>query len=42
MTGGSDFHGETVRKTEIGEGLDRWRSVQEDVNALLARIDKRE
>ena len=41
MTGGSDFHGETVRKTEIGEGLDRWRSAQEDVTALLGRIDGR-
>lgn len=39
VTGGSDFHGETVRKTGIGEGLDRWRSVESDVNALLARID---
>ena len=41
VTGGSDFHGEAVRKTEIGEGLDRWRSVEDDVRALLARIQRR-
>lgn len=39
VTGGSDFHGESVRKTEIGEGLGRWKNVEEDVHALLARID---
>lgn len=38
VTGGSDFHGEAVRKSEIGEGLDRWRSVEADVHALLAKI----
>lgn len=42
VTGGSDFHGEAVRKTEIGEGLDRWRSVEEDMHALLARIQSRQ
>lgn len=41
VTGGSDFHGEAVRKTEIGEGLDRWHSVEDDVCALLARIQRR-
>lgn len=41
VTGGSDFHGEAVRMTEIGEGLDRWRSVEDDVHALLARIQRR-
>ena len=40
ITGGSDFHGETVRKTEIGEGLDRWQTMESDVQALLARIRK--
>ena len=38
VTGGSDFHGETVRKTDIGEGLDRWRTAQSDVNALFEAI----
>ena len=38
ITGGSDFHGEAVRKTEIGEGLERWRGVENDVRALLARV----
>lgn len=41
ITGGSDFHGEAVRKTEIGEGLDRWRSVEEDVHALLEQKQNR-
>jgi len=41
ITGGSDFHGEAVRKTEIGEGLDRWRSMEDDVHALLARMQRR-
>ena len=40
VTGGSDFHGEAVRKTGIGEGLDRWRSMEGDVHALLGRIQK--
>ncbi len=38
VTGGSDFHGEAVRKTEIGEGLARWRDMDSDMRALLARI----
>ena len=38
VTGGSDFHGEAVRKTEIGDGLDRWRTIDSDVHALLARV----
>lgn len=42
VTGGSDFHGEAVRKTQIGEELDRWRSMEEDVHALLARIGSRQ
>ena len=41
VTVGSDFHGEAVRKSEIGEGLDRWRGVEEDIKALLARIESR-
>ena len=38
VTGGSDFHGEAVRKTGIGEGIDRWRTMENDVQALMARI----
>jgi len=38
VTGGSDFHGEAVRKTEIGDGLDRWKSAEDDVHALLDRV----
>jgi len=37
VTGGSDFHGEAVRKTGVGEGLERWRTMEEDMRALLAR-----
>lgn len=40
VTGGSDFHGEAVRKTEIGEGLDRWRTMESDMHALLSRMKK--
>ena len=40
VTGGSDFHGETVRRTEIGDGLDRWRTMDSDMQALLAAIDE--
>jgi len=36
VTGGSDFHGEAVRRTVIGEGLDRWKTMESDVGALLA------
>ena len=39
VTGGSDFHGETVRRTEIGDGLDRWRTMEDDMQALLAQIE---
>ena len=38
VTGGSDFHGEAVRKTGIGEGLGRWQTMESDVSKLLARI----
>ena len=42
ITGGSDFHGEAVRRTEIGEGLDRWRNMESDMHALLARMESRQ
>ena len=38
VTGGSDFHGAALRDSHIGEGLERWRTVEEDAAALLARI----
>ncbi len=38
VTGGSDFHGEAVRKSSIGEGLDRWKTMESDMQALLERI----
>lgn len=39
VTGGSDFHGAAVRKTSVGEGLDRWKTMEEDIRALLGRMD---
>ncbi|MCI6374365.1 MAG: hypothetical protein MR821_03620, partial [Clostridiales bacterium] len=42
VTGGSDFHGEAVRESRIGEGLERWASMEQDVRALLARIGAEE
>lgn len=38
VTGGSDFHGEAVRATGIGEGLDRWKTMESDVQALMEAI----
>lgn len=38
VTGGSDFHGAAVRKTGVGEGLDRWKTMDSDVGALLSRV----
>ncbi|MCI7737306.1 MAG: PHP domain-containing protein [Clostridiales bacterium] len=40
VTGGSDFHGEAVRESRIGEGVERWTDAESDVAALLARILK--
>lgn len=41
VTGGSDFHGEAVRPSCIGEGLERWVSMEQDVRLLLSRIGER-
>lgn len=41
VTGGSDYHGASVRDSSIGEGLDRWKTAAQDVQALLARIKAR-
>lgn len=41
VTGGSDFHGEKVRNTPIGEGVERWQTVGEDMRLLLKRLDER-
>ena len=38
VTGGSDYHGETVRETAIFQGLDRWRTMEDDVRALERAI----
>ena len=38
VTGGSDYHGETVRETAIFQGLDRWKTMEDDVRALVHAI----
>lgn len=38
VTGGSDYHGEAVCPHSLGCGLDRWRTAQNDVQALGAAI----
>lgn len=38
VTGGSDFHGENVRDSRLGDTLERWRDVQEDTQRLLERL----
>lgn len=40
VTGGSDFHGQAAHRGGIGEGLERWRTVQEDTAALMAAIEE--
>ena len=41
VTGGSDFHGADLHGGRIGDGLERWRDVQDDVQRLLAWINQR-
>lgn len=38
ITGGSDYHGSASHRGDIGEGLERWRTMQEDVQRLDAAI----
>ena len=38
ITGGSDYHGSASHRGDIGEGLDRWRTVQTDVQRLEQAI----
>lgn len=38
VTGGSDYHGESMRRSCLGEGMDRWTAAASDVQALLERI----
>lgn len=39
VTGGSDFHGPQVRQSRIGEGLERWTTMETDVQKLLESVD---
>jgi len=38
VTGGSDYHGEDLRRGRIGQETDRWTTMEEDVRALQAAI----
>lgn len=40
VTGGSDFHGEAVRESRIGEGVDRWKDAESDVAALCKGLTR--
>ena len=37
VTGGSDYHGQ-VKTVTLGQGLDAWRTKEEDVRALLRAL----
>lgn len=38
VTGGSDYHGEAVSPHGLGCGLERWRTIEADVQALCAAV----
>ena len=38
VTGGSDFHGESVRKSAVGQEILRWKTMEMDVHALMEAI----
>ncbi|MBR5224828.1 MAG: PHP domain-containing protein, partial [Clostridia bacterium] len=38
ITGGCDYHGPLVHDALIGEGLDRWKTVDQDIRTLYGRI----
>ena len=38
VTGGSDFHGESVRQSGIGQEAQRWKTMDTDVQALMNAI----
>ena len=40
ITGGSDFHGVQVRQSQIGEQLERWTTMEQDIRKLMRRIDR--
>ena len=40
ISGGSDFHGVQVRQSQIGEQLERWTTMEQDIQKLLRRIDR--
>ena len=39
ITDGSDFHGVQVRQSQIGEQLERWTTMEQDIRKLMRRID---
>ncbi|MCL1964096.1 MAG: phosphoesterase, partial [Firmicutes bacterium] len=40
VTGGSDCHGPSPGGSRIGDHLDRWRTVREDVRDLIGQIEQ--
>ena len=38
VTGGSDFHGPDLHGGRIGDGLERWKDVQDDTRRLMRRL----
>jgi len=38
VTGGSDFHGKDTHRGDIGEGLERWTTAEDDVRALMRAV----
>ena len=39
VTGGSDYHGENIRDSAIFQGLDRWQTMESDVQALMRAME---
>lgn len=40
VTGGSDFHGDLSHGSVLGDGLERWTSVEEDMKLFMKRIQR--
>lgn len=40
VTGGSDFHGDLSHGSVLGDGLDRWTSVEEDMKVFMKRMQR--
>ncbi|MGN0996607.1 MAG: PHP domain-containing protein [Candidatus Ventricola sp.] len=40
VTGGSDYHGPSIRHGSLGQGLERWTTVEGDLRSLLDAIER--